>query len=69
MFLFAQVQVQTLVTDLFARMNTAARDDEGQALTEYALILGLIAVLAIFALGLIGTGVRGKLNSIADAVT
>jgi pilus assembly protein Flp/PilA len=44
------------------------RDEEGQALVEYALILALIAVFAITALQALGGSVAGTLNSIASAI-
>jgi pilus assembly protein Flp/PilA len=45
------------------------REEEGQALTEYGLILALIAVAAIGALVLIGGAVSGTLDDIASALT
>ncbi len=50
------------------RIMALRNREEGQALVEYALILGLIAVLAIAALQLIGLDVQGALNDIADAI-
>jgi pilus assembly protein Flp/PilA len=44
------------------------RGEEGQALVEYALILGLIAVFAITSLQLLGQNVDGVLNNIATAI-
>lgn len=44
------------------------RDEEGQALVEYALILGLIAVFAIGSLTLLGQNVDAVLSSIASAI-
>lgn len=44
------------------------RDEEGQALVEYALILGLIAVFAIGSLQLLGENVDGVLSNIATAI-
>ena len=41
---------------------------EGQALIEYALIISLIAVVAIAALQLTGTNIKGLLNRIAGEV-
>jgi Flp pilus assembly pilin Flp len=41
---------------------------EGQALIEYALIISLIAVVAIAALQLTGTNIKGVLNRIAGEV-
>lgn len=42
------------------------RDDQGQGLVEYALILALIAVVAIAVLKLIGTNANNKLQQAAN---
>jgi pilus assembly protein Flp/PilA len=42
------------------------RDEEGQAMTEYGLILALIAVVCIAILILLGTGVRDTFDAIVD---
>lgn len=44
------------------------KDQEGQALAEYGLILGLIAVVAITALSLLGTRIGTKLGTITTAL-
>ena len=44
------------------------RQEEGQALVEYALILSLIAVFCIGALALLGQNVNNILNTIAGAL-
>jgi len=41
------------------------RDDRGQGLAEYALILGLIAVIAIAALLFLGTSISSMLSTIS----
>ena len=41
------------------------RDDRGQGLAEYALILGLIAVIAIAALLFLGTSISSMLSMIS----
>lgn len=43
------------------------RDEEGQGLAEYGLILALIAVVCIAALTLLGTSIDGTLDSINAA--
>ena len=43
-------------------------DDRGQGLAEYALILGLIAVVAIIALLFLGNGVSGALSTVGNAM-
>ncbi len=50
---------------MFAR---AMEEEEGQGLTEYALILALIAVVAIAALTLLGGKVTSVLNSAANSL-
>jgi pilus assembly protein Flp/PilA len=52
--------------NMFHRLRL--RDEEGQALVEYALILALIAVFAIGALQALGTSVSDTLNAIASAI-
>ena len=44
------------------------RDDRGQGLAEYALILALIAVVVIAAVTLLGTNINGILSTIAVSV-
>jgi pilus assembly protein Flp/PilA len=44
------------------------QDEEGQALVEYALILGLIAVVCIGALTALGTNVNSVLSFIAGSI-
>jgi pilus assembly protein Flp/PilA len=46
------------------RLGRFLSEDRGQGLTEYALILALIAVVAIAALTLLG----GKVSSVLDTV-
>ena len=58
-----------MIQTLAARIQLAKmRDEEGQALVEYALIISLIAVVAITMLTLTGTNVNKILNSIATAL-
>jgi len=45
------------------------RDDEGQGLVEYALIIALISVVAIVALRLIGNSASNKLTSAGNALS
>ena len=44
------------------------RDEEGQGLAEYALILALIAIVAIVALIFLGTQVSGILSTVGASV-
>lgn len=44
------------------------REDDGAALVEYALLIGLIAVVALGAVTAIGNSVNSRLNTAATAI-
>jgi len=44
------------------------RNEDGQGLAEYALILALIAIVAIIALIFLGSQVSGILSTVGDSV-
>ncbi len=56
------------ISETVLKLFVQYKDEEGQALAEYGLILGLIAVVAIAALTLLGGAITGKLNSINTAL-
>ena len=49
-------------------MGLLRRDDEGQGLAEYALILALIAIVAIVALIFLGNQVSTILSKVGNSV-
>ena len=53
---------------LTALINLVRREDEGQGLAEYALILALIAIVAILALIFLGSQISDKLSIVGNAV-
>jgi len=53
---------------MFKHLFAAMKDEKGQALAEYGLILALIAVVCVLALTGLGTAVRDKLVEIAAAL-
>jgi len=53
---------------LYLAMRTRLNREEGQALVEYALILGLIAVVSILVLTTIGTDVSSILSKVESAL-
>ena len=53
------------VRSLLATMH---RDEEGQGLAEYALILALIAIIAIIALIFLGNQVSAILSDVGNSV-
>jgi pilus assembly protein Flp/PilA len=54
-----------LFTALLASLR---RDEEGQGLAEYALILALIAIVAIIAFLFLGGQISGILNTVGSSV-
>jgi pilus assembly protein Flp/PilA len=57
-----------LLTSLQLVFARATDEEEGQGLTEYALILALIAVVAIAALHFLSSGVNSELTSVATSL-
>ncbi len=58
-----------LLNDLYLRVISALdRDEEGQGLAEYALILALIAIVAIIALIFLGTQVSSILSTVGKSI-
>lgn len=49
-------------------MNNIWKDESGQGLVEYALILALISVVCIAALRLLGTTVNAKFGEVNTAL-
>jgi pilus assembly protein Flp/PilA len=54
-----------LLANLFALLR---RDEEGQGLAEYALILALIAIVAIVALIFLGGQVSSILSNVGTSI-
>jgi pilus assembly protein Flp/PilA len=54
-----------LITTFLASLR---RDDEGQGLAEYALILALIAIVAIIALIFLGGQISSTLSTVGDSI-
>lgn len=45
------------------------KEEEGQGLAEYALILGLIVVVVIIAMGPLGTKIKAVFNKVDASLT
>lgn len=56
----------TLMHSLMARLS--ARDESGQALVEYGLLVGLIAVVCVVVIGLLGTQISTFFQNIVNAL-
>ncbi len=58
-----------MVTMIASYLRKWFRDEEGQTLTEYALILVLIAIVAILAVTGLGTKIRDIFTTITGSLT
>jgi Flp pilus assembly pilin Flp len=56
------------LTALRAALARAFDEERAQALTEYALILALIAVVALAGLHLLGNGIKSELTTVATSL-
>jgi pilus assembly protein Flp/PilA len=54
--------------DCFARLRSFVHDDSGQDLLEYALLVGLIALVTVLAVTNAGTEVNRIFTSIASSL-
>jgi pilus assembly protein Flp/PilA len=54
--------------DLITRMRAFGREDGGQDLLEFALLVGLIALVAVLAVTATGKSVNGIFQAIATAL-
>jgi pilus assembly protein Flp/PilA len=57
------------MTALVNFVNSIRRNEEGQDLLEYALLVALIAVVAVGAITAAGTSVQAAFTAIAAAIT
>ena len=58
-----------LFNDLYLRVvEMVRRDEDGQGLAEYALILALIAIIAIVALIFLGSQISSILSTVGNSV-
>jgi pilus assembly protein Flp/PilA len=57
-----------LLIALMHRLVASMRDEEGQGLAEYALILVFIAIVAIAALTFLGSDISSILSKVATSL-
>jgi pilus assembly protein Flp/PilA len=58
-----------MTMELITRLRALVKNDEGQDLLEYALLVALIALVAIAAVGLAGQSVNTIFSNIAAALS
>jgi len=57
-----------MISNLIARVRVFTGQDEGQDLIEYALLVGLISLVAVVAIGLAGGSVNTIFTNIQTAL-
>lgn len=57
-----------LLSYLRAYLGASVRNDEGQDLLEYALLVALIAIVCVVAVGTTGTNVKAIFSSITASL-
>lgn len=53
---------------LMVKFQNMIRNEKGQGMVEYGLIIGLVAIVLILALGALSGGLKGIFNDITTAV-
>ena len=60
--------ISSFVAGLMARIVNINKDEEGQTLVEYGLIIALLSIAAIVILGLLGTEVVDVFNRVKNSL-
>jgi pilus assembly protein Flp/PilA len=58
----------SMIANLQSLLARMVRDEEGQGLAEYALILVFVAIVVIAALTLLGSNISSVLNHVATSI-
>ncbi len=61
-------RVNTFTYQLTARWHAFTTDDRGASMVEYALLVGLIAIVAIVAVTFFGTQLSAEYDDIASSI-
>jgi pilus assembly protein Flp/PilA len=56
------------MSNVLKMLNDARKDEEGAALVEYALLVGLIAVVCVIAVSQLGLAISGSLSTACTSI-
>jgi Flp pilus assembly pilin Flp len=56
------------MNDFFARLRSLIRDDRGQTMAEYTIVLAVITIGIIVGIGLLSGSVQGALSATASKI-
>ncbi|BEP27718.1 Flp family type IVb pilin [Helicovermis profundi] len=57
-----------MLITLFNLLSQKVKNEDGQGMVEYALLIGLIAIAVIAVLALLGPAIAAKFQAIIDAL-
>lgn len=60
--------VRTTLTDYLIRVQIALRSEQGQGTTEYAILVGVLVVIAIIAITIFRPKIQELWNAIAEGI-
>lgn len=60
--------LNSIIIKIYGKCINFIKNNKGQSLVEYGLIIALIAVAAIVVLKALGVGIQGTFNKILDAL-
>jgi Flp pilus assembly pilin Flp len=57
-------EVNPPMLEYFSRLFAELKDEAGQTMAEYAVVLAVITIAVVVTLGLLSTAISGKLTSV-----
>jgi Flp pilus assembly pilin Flp len=52
------------INAFFSTLSEDVRDEAGQTMAEYAVVLGVITIAVVVTLGLLSTAIKGTLSNV-----
>jgi Flp pilus assembly pilin Flp len=56
------------INEFFTTLSTDVRDEAGQTMAEYAVVLGVITIAVVVTLGLLSTAIKNTLNNVISSL-
>jgi Flp pilus assembly pilin Flp len=56
------------INEFLSTLSTDMRDEAGQTMAEYAVVLGVITIAVVVTLGLLSTAIKNTLNNVISSL-